>query len=88
MTTLRNGGEETVYFRDDAGKHDVEPGATLELTGEQHLPAALDAGLDVALEEPETAGETEPAPAPTRIRAARPGRDHGATAEPESEPES
>jgi hypothetical protein len=74
MTTLRNGTAETIYFRDDAGKHKLAPGSTLELVGEQHTRAALEAGLTVE-------GEIE-IPEPTRIRSGSTGRIHGAAAKP------
>jgi hypothetical protein len=38
---VTNIGPETVAFRDDAGKHHLEPGASLEVTGDQHLPHVL-----------------------------------------------
>jgi hypothetical protein len=41
MTRITNTGSATVVFRDDAGKHWLEPGQTAEVAGEQHLPYLL-----------------------------------------------
>ena len=30
-----------VVFRDDAGKHVLKPGQSIEVTGDQHIPMAL-----------------------------------------------
>lgn len=38
---VTNTGKQTAVFRDDAGKHYVEPWQSIELSGDQHLPAVL-----------------------------------------------
>jgi len=38
---VTNTGTDTAVFRDDAGKHFVEPWQSIELTGDQHMPAVL-----------------------------------------------
>lgn len=38
MSTLTNTTDHVVAYRDDAGKHYVEPGESIEVVGDQHVP--------------------------------------------------
>jgi hypothetical protein len=38
---VTNKGSEPVWFRDDAGKHSLKRGQSLEVTGDQHLTYIL-----------------------------------------------
>jgi len=38
---VSNRGADTVWFRDDTGKHALEPGTSIEVAGDQHLPLVL-----------------------------------------------
>ena len=38
---VTNTGTEVAVFRDDAGKHWLEPSRSLEVSGTRHLPAIL-----------------------------------------------
>ena len=50
---MKNTSHQTIVFRDDAGKHAVKPGATFEVVGDQHIPAAEDAIERAKAEKPE-----------------------------------
>ena len=47
MYVATNDTDGSIAFRDDAGKHIIEPGASIIITGDQHRAAAVTAGLDV-----------------------------------------
>ena len=47
MYVATNDTDANIAFRDDAGKHIIEPGEHVVITGSQHIPAARTAGLSV-----------------------------------------
>lgn len=38
MARYRNTSAEPIYFRDDAGKHEIPAGDSFDVVGDQHLP--------------------------------------------------
>ena len=38
---VTNKGKDSVWFRDDAGKHELKPRGSIEVTGDQHLAYIL-----------------------------------------------
>lgn len=61
MATVRNSGTEPVWFRDDTGKRRLDPGASVEVTGDQHLAHVLSLP-DVEVAHPQGDGEAPPTP--------------------------
>ena len=69
MSAFRNTGTEAIAFRDDAGKHTVEPGQTFAVVGEQHVAHVGTLTVErVEDPEPQPAEEPEPQPVPARAR--------------------
>lgn len=63
MARYRNNGSETIYFRDDAPeKHEIAPGETFDVVGDQHrelvesLPGVELAPVDELRADAEAAG--------------------------------
>lgn len=67
MSRYRNAGTEPVWFRDDDGKHEVHPGDSFDVVGDQHiehvltLPGVTDATVPELVETAEDAGVKVPA---------------------------
>jgi hypothetical protein len=57
MSSRTNTSDRPVAYRDDSGKHIIEPGDRFEVVGDQHLPA-VDEALRQARSE---GGDDEPA---------------------------
>lgn len=79
MTVYRS--DKGLVFRDDAGKHFIEPGETFVLTGEQHAPVVEALGAvevtppkpvpqDATLEELRAAADRYGIPVPANARKA------------------
>lgn len=59
---FKNSGKESLYFRDDAGKHEVKAGDEFEVVGDQHLAyvRSLDGVKPADAEAKEAAKADEP----------------------------
>lgn len=79
MTTYRS--DKGLVFRDDAGKHHVQPGETFQLVGDQHAPVVEGLGAvevptpeppppDATVEELRAAAEALGVPVPAKARKA------------------